>query len=112
MILRRHLIPLSLIAISVGAALVSCSRNGTNPTPLQPVALSGPASYTKNCVGCHGPKGEGVKDVGVPLLKLGVRIPHDDQIRHIIRNGRGKMPGYQQMSDAELDALIAYIKTL
>jgi mono/diheme cytochrome c family protein len=106
---RYHLFPALVVAITA-VAIVSCSK--TTPTPLEPVALSGPASYEKNCQLCHGAKGEGVKEMGPSVQRLDVRIPHDDQLRHIIRNGRGKMPPFHGMSDTELEAVIAYIKTL
>jgi mono/diheme cytochrome c family protein len=109
MIHVKHLIFLSGVVIAAAVGLVSCKQGTTDQG--EPPALSGAASYAKNCQGCHGARGEGVGEYP-KLQKLNVRIPHDDQVTHIIRNGRGKMPGYKQMSDAELKALIAYIRTL
>jgi mono/diheme cytochrome c family protein len=107
----RHVILIPALLATLGSPL-GCTKGQTNAAtlPAQPAALSGPESYQLNCVGCHGAKGEGVKDLGPELKRLGIRIPHDDQLRHIIRNGRGKMPPYRSMSDTELEAVIAYIK--
>jgi mono/diheme cytochrome c family protein len=107
-----HCISLLALLAALGSGLLGCNQGQTQQAaaPAEPPPLSGPASYAKNCQMCHGPKGAGVKNLGVPLLKLSDRIP-DENIRHFIRNGRGKMPGFKQMSDTELGALIAHIKT-
>ena len=109
----RRLFILPALLVPLGAALLGCNLGKTEQAAVNagPPPLSGPDSYQKNCEGCHGLKGAGVKDSGPKLEKLSIRIP-DDNIRHFIREGRGKMPGFKMMSDTELDALIAYIKTL
>jgi mono/diheme cytochrome c family protein len=108
----RYLILLPVLLAAIGSSFPGCTKGETDaaPAPSEPTVLSGPASYAKNCQLCHGAKGEGVKDMGTAIQRLDIRIPHDDQITHIIRNGRGKMPGYKQMSETELKALIQYIR--
>lgn len=77
------------------------------------LALDGEALYTDNCSVCHGTGGSG--GVGIPLaLKAFQQQASDDYIRHTIRYGRpGRvMPAFNRLSDAEVDAIIHYIRSL
>jgi mono/diheme cytochrome c family protein len=109
----KHLLVVSAALALAGAGFLGCNQGQSEQAavPANPPPLAGPASYAKNCQVCHGAKGDGVKDTYPALHKLGIRIP-DENIRHIIRNGRDKMPAYKEMSDTELNALIEFIKTL
>ena len=69
---------------------------------------TGESVYTQQCAGCHGPNGEGGFGpalAGNPLLDN----PHEfDKITH---EGRASMPPYPQISDEELAAVRAFLKT-
>lgn len=82
------------------------------PAATQQAAASGDgaAVYTKNnCAACHGAKGEGA--VGPNLQK--VEAKGDELIRTTILNGKGAMPAFKgQIEGAQLDALVAYVKSL
>lgn len=64
----------------------------------------GAAVYAK-CKGCHGADGKGNAAMKVPAFAS----PNKD----IILSGKGKMPSYKgKLTDAEIDEVVAYIKTL
>lgn len=76
-------------------------------------ALNGETLYTNQCSVCHGTDGAG--GVGVPLaLRAFQQQASDDYIRHTIRYGRpGRvMPAFNRLSDAEISAIIQYIRSL
>lgn len=75
-------------------------------------APDGARLYGQNCAVCHGESGTG--GVGVPLALPGFQSSVDDAyLRATIRNGRpGRvMPAFSRLSDAEVDALIAHIRS-
>ncbi|MFQ5642804.1 MAG: c-type cytochrome [Thiogranum sp.] len=79
------------------------------------VAVSGPGEgatlYRQNCAVCHGVDGDG--GVGIPLnLPDFLAVASDDYLRNTLRDGRpGRvMPAFPNMSDADVDAVIAYIR--
>ena len=67
--------------------------------------------YAAHCAGCHGDTGKG--GVGVPLsLPSFLESVDDNFLRTTIRLGRpGRvMPGFQALSDAQLDAIVSFIR--
>ena len=71
----------------------------------------GESLYAKHCSVCHGV--EGIGGVGVPLhLPDFLAVSSDDYLRKSILEGRpGRvMPSFLQFSDAELDAIVKYIR--
>lgn len=102
-----------LLFVALTPLLFGCNgaKSDLAASSAEPPVLSGPASYEKNCQGCHGAKGDGVKDRGPSLRKVGGGMA-DEAIHQLVRNGRNRMPGFKQMSEAELTALIAYTKGL
>ena len=68
----------------------------------------GHAFFTQSCASCHGPNGEGA---------FGPSLRHEDmsdaRIAQTVKRGvPGKMPAFGQYSDAQMQALIAYIRSL
>lgn len=69
--------------------------------------------YTQHCAACHGSQGKG--GVGVPLaLPDFLAQADDDYLRKTIRLGRpGRvMPAFAQLSNAEVNATVSYLRTL
>ena len=75
-------------------------------------APDGATLFAQNCAACHGEKGSG--GIGVPLALPSFQASvSDDYIRKTIRLGRpGRiMPAFQKLSDAEVDALVKYVRS-
>lgn len=74
--------------------------------PEQGASQSGKVVYNSTCNACH-PNGK----AGVGPAVIGLS---EDTIRTVVRNGKGGMPafGAGQITDAQLNDLVAYIKSL
>ncbi|HHJ16992.1 MAG TPA: c-type cytochrome [Gammaproteobacteria bacterium] len=74
-------------------------------------APDGAELYQQHCAVCHGVDGNG--GVGIPLyLPDFLAVASDNYLRSTIREGRpGRvMPAFPGLSDAEVDAIVAYIR--
>jgi mono/diheme cytochrome c family protein len=75
----------------------------------------GAAVWAQNCASCHGKDGSGNTTMG---KKLGVKDYSKDQgfsdaeAANVIKNGKGKMKAYKQLSDADVKALVGYVRSL
>ena len=74
------------------------------------------ALWAQNCASCHGKDGSGNTAMG---KKLGVQDYtksqsfSDAEAANVIKNGKGKMKGYKaKLSDADVKALVAYVRSL
>lgn len=78
----------------------------------QPIgaAPDGRALYQSHCAACHQFDGEG--GIGLPLSSDKLEDVSDDYLRRSIRLGRpGRvMPAYQRLSDAQVDAIVRYLR--
>ena len=76
---------------------------------------SGAALWAQNCASCHGKDGSGNTAMG---KKLGVQDYtksqsfSDAEAANVIKNGKGKMKAYKQFSDADVKALVAYVRSM
>jgi cytochrome c5 len=65
--------------------------------------------YLSNCAACHGSDGKlglsGAKDLTASVLSY-------EQKYEVIKYGKNAMPGYRQLSDEQINALIQYTETL
>ncbi len=67
----------------------------------------GAGVYQKQCAVCHGADGQGAE--GVPAMTgLGGRLSLAD-IRRVILEGRGRMPGFPQIGSPDLEQLIHHL---
>lgn len=69
---------------------------------------TGESIYTQQCAGCHGPNGEG--GFG-PALAGNPLLDNPNEFNKITHEGRASMPPYPQITDEELAAVRAYLKT-
>lgn len=79
----------------------------------------GQAQFKEKCAVCHWPDktdkriGPGMKGLYKRAKMYDEKPMNDANIREIIMKGGGKMVGFEESLDAkQLDALIAYLKTL
>jgi mono/diheme cytochrome c family protein len=115
MALRRLTsLSIALLAALAGLALAVFSARAQAPDPAQ--IEQGARLYAENCAVCHGADGQG--RVGAVLAKDWPSIRPDLRVRATIANGIDGtvMPAWLQagggpLSDADIDALTAYILT-
>lgn len=67
--------------------------------------LTGPALYASQCARCHGPNAEGIATSG-PGLQL------QTDIAGVTRTGRGDMPAFPNLTDAQIGSLEAWLQTV
>ena len=69
--------------------------------------------FADNCAACHGPEGNGNRELGAPNLtdKIWLYGPDKATIMEGIQNGRGgTMPAWQRrLSDPTIKALVVYV---
>jgi mono/diheme cytochrome c family protein len=101
------------------------AAKATAPTVTPAMLEAGRATYKANCVACHGESGKG-DGPGAGVLKPPPRdhtdatymnTLTDDDIKKIIQMGgaiKGKplMPSSPQIKGEQLDALVAYVRSL
>jgi mono/diheme cytochrome c family protein len=82
-------------------------------------AGAGQTVYAKSCKTCHGPDGAAnpaiAKMMKVDMKDLKspeVQAMGDDDIKTIVTNGKGKMKPVTAVSGADLDNVIAYVRSL
>jgi cytochrome c oxidase cbb3-type subunit 3 len=99
------------IKAALAGMFVSLAALGSSAAPPQnsPKVAEGARLFALNCAHCHGADATG--DEGPDLH--GVR-KSDAKITSYIKNGiKGEMPKFgQKLSDADVQALIAYIRSL
>ena len=74
-------------------------------------AVDGAAVYKKNCVACHQAEGQGMAP-SFPALK-GSKVVNGPAAEHIAQTlkGKGLMPPFNYLSDAEIAAVLTYQRT-
>jgi mono/diheme cytochrome c family protein len=76
-------------------------------------AVAGKAVYATKCKSCHGADGEGnpaiAKALKVELKPLGSSTV---DVKDVIVKGQGKMKPMPAVAGADLDNVVAYVKTL
>lgn len=76
------------------------------PTDVSP-AQQGKAIYTLYCERCHGADRSGGS--GSPSLVNAPSVYGVETIQEIVRNGRGEMPGFNELTDQHIKNLILYL---
>ena len=83
-------------------------RGGPRGGPV-PATASASEIYQQKCQFCHGAQGQGAR--GPALTGVGSRS--NAELRRIIHDGRQQMPAFSnQLTDAQIDAVVAYVKQL
>lgn len=65
--------------------------------------------YESNCRLCHGPDLKGLPP-GIPSLAAVGATLKSEQIEATIRQGRGPMPAFANLTDGEVDNLVAFLR--
>jgi mono/diheme cytochrome c family protein len=132
----RTNIPVLVVAVASLGLIVACSSEANNTTAVNEASGAAPAVsaatleqgralYKTNCAACHGESGKG-DGPGAGVLKPPPRdhtdraymsTLTDKQIHDVIKmggaiKGRPLMPSHPQFKEAELAALVAYVRSL
>jgi quinoprotein glucose dehydrogenase len=70
----------------------------------------GERAYQQQCSSCHGADRAGVAPDFPPLIGIGDRLS-EAEIRQVITNGRGRMPGFSSMPADQVGNLVSYLTT-
>ncbi len=99
------------IAVFVGAMAIQAASTGD--------AVVGKTVYTDKCKICHGVDGAGatgyakaMKLEPAQLSSDAVQKKTDAELKKVIREGSGKMKPIKGLGDADLDNVIAYVRSL
>ena len=77
--------------------------------PSEGTVSTGKKLYETNCASCHGAARKGDHAGTYPgLQNIGVRMK-DEQMRALVKKGRGMMPAFTQLSEDETTAIINFI---
>jgi quinoprotein glucose dehydrogenase len=71
-------------------------------------AERGAMLYRKNCTSCHGLERQGNPPVYPALTTISKT---DEEIKSILRQGKGIMPAFPQFSNQEINALVSFLKS-
>lgn len=79
-------------------------ENIATATPIQRGALI----YNKNCTSCHGTDRQGNPPAFPSLINLQI---NSEEIRAVLHNGRGMMPAFTQLSEAQVNDIVAFLES-
>ncbi len=109
--------PYQLAKIEVASFEVTFPRTVPTDLPEDDLGWLGYAHFQRACASCHSMNGQGGKigpDLNVPMSIVEYRPI--EQIRNYIRDPEAtrytNMPAHPELSDADLDALIAYFQAM
>jgi mono/diheme cytochrome c family protein len=110
---RNGIVSIAAIAAVLLAALASLSAFPTGD------AKAGKDVFLKKCKACHGEDGHGnegmakvLKTTITPLDSDEVQKKSDAEIKKIIVEGKDKMKPVKDLSDADIDNVIAFVRSL
>ena len=114
---HAHPWPYQLVTIEVASFETSFPNTVPSALPEQDPGWRGYALFQASCSACHAINGEGGKvgpELNVP--KSIVEYRPEAQIRAYVRDPQAtrytSMPAHPELSDADLDALIAYFRAM
>ncbi len=117
--MNHTLVSLALV-LGLALALVACGSDTTTATPEPiPAGADGATVYQARCASCHGEDLRGT-DKGPSQLSIVYEPNHhgDDSYRSAIRNGVaqhhwgfGNMPAVEDITDEQIELVIAYLRS-
>lgn len=93
---RAGLIPAFLLVVACGS------------TPA--ATVDGSIVFSERCAACHGVTGTG--GTGPAMTDPAVKALSDEEIAAVVRNGKGTMPGFPRLSQADVEAVVGHVKAL
>jgi mono/diheme cytochrome c family protein len=76
-------------------------------------AAAGKAVYATKCKGCHGADGEGNPNIAKAMkVEIKPLSATTADVKDVITKGQGKMKPMPAVTGADLDNVVAYVKSL
>lgn len=97
-----------LVILAFAAVLGACSEE--QPTRTTDPPPDGTELFSSNCAVCHGVQGIGA--TASAMTDAAVTELTDPQIAAIISGGQNTMPGFPRFSNAEIGAIVDYVRSL
>ena len=115
--IRGFVLPLLCLLASLGCHTEP--RKSDAELGLTPIQATGRHIFDANCARCHQPySSRGLHGPSLHNIYKKQYLPsgmpaNDDRITEVILRGRAKMPAFgDNLSQSQIDALLAYLKTL
>jgi mono/diheme cytochrome c family protein len=96
----------AVIVLVLSSAIAACGGPASTPTPtVVPGDAAGAQLYATNCAGCHGQTAQGTGRAPA----IAGNLP--GQVISYVREPAGRMPSFgpERISDAELEAIAAWV---
>lgn len=94
--------------LSVSCKAQETTRRATSAASTKP---AGQVVYERSCARCHGLSLQG-KGNTPPIDQPKLASLGDQRLRLTIASGKGKMPGFNGLSTAQVDSLINYLRAM
>lgn len=86
------------------------NESGAGAVQADPARQAGAKVYADDCAICHGDRMEGIAPSFPALLGIEAREPQE-KILAVIRDGKGRMPGFPSLSSEETGSLMDFLRT-
>ena len=96
--------------MTLGTAMSMQTMGMAVPAGAQASKEHGAELYKARCRVCHGPELKGVAGIFPSLIGVTERVS-DADIKKQIRNGKGRMLAFPDLSEEDLDSLVLFLKT-
>lgn len=93
--------------------LLACGMAFASGHPTAGSVKRGNELFQQKCVGCHNKQPGDTGPFGPPNLHgiLRQKLITPEEACNIVRHGKGSMPAFGTLSDAQIEELLAYLKT-
>jgi cbb3-type cytochrome c oxidase subunit III len=95
----------------MAAALAWCSHWGA-AQDAGFTAVRKPARFEQTCAVCHGDDGEGTDRAPALINNRHLRGASEADIANLIRNGRGNMPAFSFLPEAQIEELAYFVRSM
>jgi mono/diheme cytochrome c family protein len=107
-----------VVGLALAMATMACTPSSAPGSVVTQEPVDGARLFQRQCATCHGARGagngpsapmSGAADLSDPAYQ---ERTTDAEIAQVIREGRGLMPPWGHLNDAQVDALVAFVRTL
>jgi PQQ-dependent dehydrogenase (methanol/ethanol family) len=95
----------TFFGLAVYTALAAAQNSGS-------AAVHVPAQFGQNCAVCHGGDAEGTDRAPALTNNRQLRGTSEKDIANLIKNGRGNMPAFSSLPEAEIQELAYFVRSM